>query len=637
MVINGLASFIITTLLCILCSYYIVHQPISCIISGASTEGTNGFYAALGGIYIKIGYEVVAIPDIFDIVRLLKSTKTGFSIIQSPQKWLINSNFNRKVAYSNSPSDPAAYIDKPPEYGWHAAGRAGNIPEDSPAVHDCIGSLQDSPPLSRVNENSNVGQLMQRPVTAVLLGAILACAYFLWARRIEVSAVSYSYETFWLQRQYWRAVSASFAHFDVLHLGFNTMALYQLGELEMVYGSMTFLYLSAGLVVLTMLIVTALYHLLITRFGRVELISQQAVGYSCVLFAWMVALSVRLRQYCPLFILPSFCIDTWFIPLPNAFAQLWGIQNIPINLGPFVLLIFTKIIMPRSSFTGHLAGIIIGYPLAWNMLTWLTPPVLLSLLVAVYIASEQAFVWSYPGFQSSFSVDLSEFIATPLRRNYHTLRMLVLLYVVGIVGPSAYYIGWIQLLPRAAACYLLWASAQACRIEWVTSLHALRLSCAKLMVVAMVFLAAMALYDLCNLTAVMTSKMLLVGCSLDEGFLTRGTILLAGAVIVEMGAACLLLVNLQEVKAAHPCLEVLRCSTAHVGTDLQTLHLSRCTYYFSRNRVGGDGVSGVHFPPFAGRANRLGDAATNAYMPTTATSASVTSATPDSNISTHYV
>jgi hypothetical protein len=48
-----------------------------------------------------------------------------------------------------------------------------------------------------------------------------------------------------------------------------------------------------------------------------------------------------------------------------------------------------KIILPRASFVGHLAGIVAGYPLAWNLFNPLTPPVFAPLLLAGFLLLRQ--------------------------------------------------------------------------------------------------------------------------------------------------------------------------------------------------------------------------------------------------------
>jgi hypothetical protein len=115
------------------------------------------------------------------------------------------------------------------------------------------------------------------------------------------------------------------------------------------------------------------------------------LSYSCVLFAWMVAAAVRLAEFCPLFFLPSLCFPTWFLPLPS-----W-LPPLPVNLGPFLLLLVTKLVLPQSSLTGHLAGILAGFPLAWGLLGWLTPPLLGAGLAGCYVHLEGLWVWTLPG------------------------------------------------------------------------------------------------------------------------------------------------------------------------------------------------------------------------------------------------
>ena len=108
----------------------------------------------------------------------------------------------------------------------------------------------------------------------------------------------------------------------------------------------------------------------------------------------MVAASVRMSEFCPLFFLPTLCFPTWFLPLPF-------VAPLPVNLGPFVLLFVTKLFLPQSSLTGHLAGIVIGFPLAWGLLDWVTPPVLGAALLLCYVHLEDLWVWKLPGYTRS--------------------------------------------------------------------------------------------------------------------------------------------------------------------------------------------------------------------------------------------
>jgi hypothetical protein len=82
-----------------------------------------------------------------------------------------------------------------------------------------------------------------------------------------------------------------------------------------------------------------------------------------------------------------------YIPIP------FTPSGLPVNLGPFLLLVVTKLILPKSSFVGHLSGIVIGYPLAWNVLDFLTPPVFLSIICLLYLYSRQLFFFKLPGYE----------------------------------------------------------------------------------------------------------------------------------------------------------------------------------------------------------------------------------------------
>lgn len=61
--------------------------------------------------------------------------------------------------------------------------------------------------------------------------------------KVSVDTVSISYALFWEEREYWRLFTASFAHFEPLHLLFNAMGTWNTRELERLLGSFRYLYL----------------------------------------------------------------------------------------------------------------------------------------------------------------------------------------------------------------------------------------------------------------------------------------------------------------------------------------------------------------------------------------------------------
>ena len=145
---------------------------------------------------------------------------------------------------------------------------------------------------------------------------------------MPVDNVSFSYDAVVNRKELYRIVTASLAHFDLMHIGFNLMSMWQLGSLEETYGSNVFAFLNADLVVITMLICIGLYYYMMTYGGQPQIAFQyeityiihiyiyiyiyiyfyiffdlimltpyyhlfrQSVGWSCVLFAWMVILTL---------------------------------------------------------------------------------------------------------------------------------------------------------------------------------------------------------------------------------------------------------------------------------------------------------------------------------------------------------
>ncbi|CAM9800990.1 unnamed protein product, partial [Choristocarpus tenellus] len=203
-----------------------------------------------------------------------------------------------------------------------------------------------------VQAKQGVSDLAKKPATAFLLGVNLAVAYYLWAYRVSLESVAISYIGFWESKEYWRVLTASFSHFEVMHLAFNSISLWNLGELEPMLGSFGYLYLSFDLVVTTIVLVVLAQHALTRRGGgggggpRGLEGDSKAVGYSCVLFALMTLASVAQQRFCPLPFFPNFCFSTWFLPTP---VNGW---KLAVNLGPFALLFLVQFVIPRAGFLG---------------------------------------------------------------------------------------------------------------------------------------------------------------------------------------------------------------------------------------------------------------------------------------------
>ena len=561
----GLSIAILTCIGTSLTSWYLAYDTVTCSVRKAGTTSTNGYYSAVGGIYFKRGEDINYFPDVFQTFSLRKDIGSSATIALTKHSWAIYTDIRKQISYVNTPEHPEKYLSNPPISGWMT--ESGKLPE--PSVF-CQGSLQDSPALPSAS-SSNIAQMIQRPVTTLLLGIIFYYAYVLWSNRTEVSQVSYSYDAIVDKGEYWRMVTSSFSHFDAWHLLFNTMSLFQLGELEVTYGSGTFLFLNIDLVFITMGICVLTSHILIYKFNRTEEAYQQAVGFSCVLFAWMVAASVRMKQYCPIFLLPTLCFTTYYIPNPLAIWNLGPISGFPVNVGPLLLLVVTKVIIPRSSFFGHLSGIIIGYPLAWNGLNWLTPPILFSIIIVIMIYKSNLLPFKFPGYE--MVCDLND-VAPPVHvQRYLRLRtiMWVLIFLSWVAGLM---LGVVQVLPRVVLSCVVWGAVQCRRCEWLTTLRNIQDDCLHLMYIAAVAVAGAVIYDLASLSTAFAAYNLLIGCGLSVEYIYSGAVLLIALITIEIYYFCVLIGCLNDIKLAEPTLTLWRLNVVSLNKDFKLFGLS---------------------------------------------------------------
>jgi len=125
-----------------------------------------------------------------------------------------------------------------------------------------------------------------------------------------------------------------------------------------------------------------MYYFLWKYQNQQQYRAQQSVGYSCVLFAWMVVDAVKMEEFCPVPGFAQLCFKTYHI----------GVAAL--NAGPFMLLILTNFIMPKASFHGHLSGILLGYLISWGLLQHLSTPLLVAVCLCMIIAHQRAWVLS---------------------------------------------------------------------------------------------------------------------------------------------------------------------------------------------------------------------------------------------------
>ena len=233
---------------------------------------------------------------------------------------------------------------------------------------------------------STLHSIVTQPVTSFLFLTFGLVFFALFTSRLPTSAVVGSAQALLMRREYWRILSATLSHEAIMHLGMNGLSLYNLAFVEPQLGSFVYLLYTAELMVLVECVDAAARWFLAWRRDARAHWARKHLGFSGVLFAWMMVATAQLPEFCPLPMVPL-CIPTFDIPLPFTISSGGLGARLPINLGPFLLLFLIQLLIPQSSFLGHASGIVAGLVVLWGGLAWVSPPLLasgLSLLATVH-------------------------------------------------------------------------------------------------------------------------------------------------------------------------------------------------------------------------------------------------------------
>jgi len=188
-------------------------------------------------------------------------------------------------------------------------------------------------------------EIIAQPITTCLVAIMIGIYLYHYSKNIDYTIIGLAYQKVVKEGHYWRAVTATFSHLNLLHLLFNMSSLWSLGSLEQLMGPVKYIRDTFLLLILSTAIDILVYHLLITRFNRETYLNTYAVGYSGVVFGLM---TIQSQLY------------------PKIELDLFGYVKLPMSFAPFASLIFTQILIPRASFIGHLSGIIVGFLISWH-------------------------------------------------------------------------------------------------------------------------------------------------------------------------------------------------------------------------------------------------------------------------------
>ena len=220
--------------------------------------------------------------------------------------------------------------------------------------------------------------LLGRPALVLLMGLQIGLAFVYWNYKVAPSVVAKEY-TYLKENghQAWRILSGATAHFDLWHLGLNMSAFYNLSlhlEGEPLYSSLEYLGMNLSLVVIVGTAWFGLQH----RFVRPEQ-RGPTVGYSGVLFALSVISTLHLppgTQTCPVPFLDQMCFSN---------IALGGGVSI-FSWSPWLQLVVAQVLLPRVSWTGHLAGVLVGFAYMWGLVPFLAfPSIYWQLLHLLYL------------------------------------------------------------------------------------------------------------------------------------------------------------------------------------------------------------------------------------------------------------
>ena len=189
------------------------------------------------------------------------------------------------------------------------------------------------------------------PVTLGVIGVNTVVFLRLLNGLPSITKACISFHHVWYNGEWIRIILSPFFHLDDMHLYYNMASfLLKSRSLESRLGSAGLLYLISVFSVLTSVMLLALDKCLATLLDDPSYLYTCAAGFSGVLFALKV-------------------VTTHYLPPGMSYVMMF---RVPSRIACWVELIVIQLLFPNTSFTGHLAGILVGLlyvngPLKWLM------------------------------------------------------------------------------------------------------------------------------------------------------------------------------------------------------------------------------------------------------------------------------
>lgn len=194
-----------------------------------------------------------------------------------------------------------------------------------------------------------IEEMIYYPITSTLI--LINSAVFLYQQfhKTLYSKVGLIPRSVFYRKEYWRFITASFSHVNLFHISSNLLSLWEMRELEYIGISKYFTYV-------TLLAILSSYIDCFIRYHYIHTPYAITVGFSGVIFGLYSIFDLSTHK-----------------------LNIAGFE-IPWSILPFVDLVLTYLLVPDSSFIGHLAGIIVGYLIAFGLFDWITPVVFWSFI-----------------------------------------------------------------------------------------------------------------------------------------------------------------------------------------------------------------------------------------------------------------